>query len=85
MICVRVRCCILTIGSSETMLVLFVKNNLKISALCELSPKATSPAKKVDLLCMLILFRSMLCAGIACAFNYLVSYLLQLFAVSDCA
>ena len=47
MICVRVRCCILTIGSSETILVKFVKNNLKLSALCELSPKATSPAKKV--------------------------------------
>ena len=46
MICVRVRCCILTIGSSETILVLFIKKNLKISALCELSPKATSPAKK---------------------------------------
>ena len=47
MICVRVRCCILTTGSSETILVLFVKQNIKISALCELSPKATSPAKKV--------------------------------------
>ncbi len=46
-VCVRVRCCILAIGSSETILVLFVKNNLKISALCELSPKVTSPAKKV--------------------------------------
>ena len=46
-VCVRVRCCILTTGSSETILVLFVKHNLKISALCELSPKATSPAKKV--------------------------------------
>jgi hypothetical protein len=47
MICVRVRCCILTTGSSETIIVLFVKHNLKISALRELSPKATSPAKKV--------------------------------------
>ncbi len=46
-ICVRVRRCILTTGSSETILVLFVKKNLKISALCELSPKAMSPAKKV--------------------------------------
>ena len=47
MICVHVRCCILTTGSSETILVLFVKHNFKISALCELSPTATSPAKKV--------------------------------------
>ncbi len=58
MICVRVRCCILTTGSSETILVLFVKQNLKISALCELSRKFDLLKRKFDLLCMLILFRS---------------------------
>ena len=63
MICVRVRCCILTTWSSETIRDVFVKQNIKMSALCELSRKLDLLKRKFDLLCMLILFRSMLCAG----------------------